>query len=270
MSLAMEKNDTIRWASYLDTGLLQARELDRISSSVPALHLGDAYEIQEEGIRLRQGRGEKIIGYKMGLTSRAKREQMGLDTSIYGVLTDQMQVKGSRFSLQGRIHPKIEPEIAFFIARDLPFRPSATSLVTHDEVLEACSGISAALEILDSRYMGFKYFSLPDVVADNSSSAFFALGEPVRDFRAWDLAHLNMKMSVNGQLAQQALSGEISGNPVHSVIQLCQLLAERGQILKAGSIVLAGAATVAVPLEKGQTISLEVERLPGLSVEVVC
>jgi 2-oxo-3-hexenedioate decarboxylase len=265
--MAMKKDDTLRWANYLDLGLLEARELDRITSTEPSLSLEEAYGIQEEGIRLREGRGEKVIGYKMGLTSKAKREQMGLNTSIYGVLTDRMQVTDGKFQMKGKIHPKIEPEIAFFIAHDLPLNAQGT--VTPEQVLEACSGISVALEILDSRFIGFKYFSLPDVVADNSSSAYFVLGEPVRDFRAWDLSRLEMTMSVNDVPAQKALSGEISGNPIHSVIQLCELLGSRGQTLKAGSIVLAGAATIAVQLEAGQKISLQVDQLPGMSVSII-
>lgn len=244
-----------KWANYLDAGMLEAHELERITAAEPELGLEDAYAIQQAGIRLREARGEKIIGYKMGLTSKAKREQMGLHAPVYGVLTDRMQVRGN-FHLKGTIHPKIEPEIAFLIGKQL------SGKVTESDVLAACSGVAAALEILDSRYKGFKYFSLPDVVADNSSSAWFTVGEFRKDFSGLNLAALGMRMSVNGQLAQQAVSSEISGSPVQSVIQLCELLAGHGKVLPAGSIVLAGAATVAVQLEPGMTVQLDVDSLP--------
>ena len=250
------------WAQYLDAGLREGRELDRITSTDPGLSIEDAYRIQAEGIHLRQARGEKVIGMKMGLTSKAKREQMGLHSPCYGVLTDRMEVRGGSFGLEGTIHPKIEPEIAFHTCREL------AGQVTREQVLEACDWVSSAMEILDSRYVGFKYFSLPDVVADNSSSAWYVLGEPLRDIRSLKLDQLPMRMSVNGAVAQQALSSEISGHPVDSLVQLCALLHAEGRSLPAGSLVLAGAATVAVQLEAGQEIRLDVEGLPPTVVRV--
>ncbi len=262
----MTPDQVQHWAHYLDTGLREARELDRITSTVPDLSLPDAYRIQAAGIALRESRGETRIGLKMGLTSRAKREQMNLHSPVYGVLTHQMQIDSAGFSLRGSIHPKIEPEIAFRIGRELG---GAHKPVTREEALEACTEVMAALEILDSRYVGFKYFSLPDVVADNSSSAWFALGKPTRDFRTLTLERLPMRMSVNGKLAHEALSSEISGHPLDSIVQLCELLAQEGKTLPAGSLVLAGAATLAVGLETGQTIRLDVEGLAPLEVPIL-
>ncbi len=223
----------------------------------------DAYTIQEMGIEHRIQRHEKFVGYKMGLTSEAKRKQMNLDSPLYGVLTDKMQVQnGGAFPLKGSIHPKIEPEVAFLISSELRGK------VSREQILSACSGICACMEILDSRYDQFKYFSMEDVIADNSSSSHFVLGPWLKDFQKLDLANLKMKMSVNGQTVQEGNSKDISGDPVISVIQLCELLAERGQTLPAGSIVLAGAATAAVALEDRQKIELEVEALPKLSVSI--
>ncbi len=223
----------------------------------------DAYTIQEIGIEHRIQHQEKFVGYKMGLTSEAKRKQMNLDSPLYGVLTDKMQVQsGAVFPLKGSIHPKIEPEVAFLISKELHGK------VSREQVLSACSNVCACMEILDSRYDQFKYFSMEDVIADNSSSSHFVLGPWLNDFKNLDLANLKMKMSVNGQMAQEGNSKDISGDPVISVMQLCELLAERGRALPANSIVLAGAATVAVSLENGQKIELEVEGLPKLSVSI--
>jgi 2-oxo-3-hexenedioate decarboxylase len=124
------------------------------------------------------------------------------------------------------------------------------------------------MEILDSRYVGFKYFSLPDVIADNSSSSQFVLGTEVVAPRALDLAALEMVMSVDGQPVERALSSAISGDPVVSVVQLCELLAARGLALPAGSVVLAGAATTAVQLAVGQRIELAVSGLGVVRVDV--
>jgi 2-oxo-3-hexenedioate decarboxylase len=261
--MSLDLHEINRWADYLDLGLVEGRELDRITVTYPNLSLEDAYRIQAEGVKRRENRGETVIGKKMGLTSKAKREQMGLHTPIFGVLTDQMKVTQPEFSIRGKIHPKIEPEIALVTSREL------RGQVSFGEVLESCSGVCAALEILDSRYNGFKYFSLEDVVADNSSSAYFLLGELQPDFRSLQLDRLEMTLSVNGRPVHQAWSKEISGHPVNSVIQLCSLLEAENRSLPAGSIVLTGAATAAVSLEPGQTVSLSVSHLPGVEIRVV-
>ncbi|HLM48665.1 MAG TPA: 4-oxalocrotonate decarboxylase, partial [Myxococcaceae bacterium] len=158
-------------ARLLDQARLEAREIPPLTRQHPDLQLREADAIQAEGLRLRTARGERVVGLKMGLTSEAKRRQMNLESPVYGVLTDRMQVQaGGVIALAQGIHPKIEPEIAFRTSRELGGK------VTRDEVLDACASVFAAMEILDSRYRDFKYFSLPDVVADNSSSSLFVLG----------------------------------------------------------------------------------------------
>ena len=162
-------------ARLLDQARLEAREIPPLTRAHAALSLPEAYAIQAEGIRLRTARGERVVGLKMGLTSEAKRRQMNLDSPVYGVLTDRMQVPaGGMLRLQGAIHPKIEPEIAFRTSRELRGR------ISREQALDACASVFAAMEILDSRYTDFKYFSLPDVVADNSSSSLFVLGTTER------------------------------------------------------------------------------------------
>ncbi|QSQ11062.1 2-keto-4-pentenoate hydratase [Myxococcus landrumensis] len=253
--------DLSELARRLDAARRERREVPPLTNELPELPLSDAYAIQEEGLRLRQADGERVVGLKMGLTSEAKRRQMNLDSPVYGVLTDRMRVAaGGVIALGKSIHPKIEPEIAFRTTRELRGK------VTRDEVLDACASVFVAMEILDSRYRDFKYFSLPDVVADNSSSSLFVLGEVEHPPRAMDLTKLEMKMSVNGAVAQSARSDAISGDPVVSVIQLCELLAQRGQVLPAGSIVLAGAATVAHMLQPGDRVRLDVEGLGSVEV----
>ncbi|PTL84451.1 2-keto-4-pentenoate hydratase [Vitiosangium sp. GDMCC 1.1324] len=250
-------------AQLLDQARLEAREIPPLTRQHTDLSLPDAYAIQAEGIRLRTSRGERVVGMKMGFTSEAKRRQMNLDSPVYGVLTDKMQVpSGGTFRLQGSIHPKIEPEIAFRTSRELRGR------ITREQALEACSSVFAAMEILDSRFVGFKYFSLPDVVADNSSSSHFVPGTTVRPSRELDLPRLQMVMEVNGQRVAEARSDAISGDPLLSVVQLCELLDQRGEALPAGSIVLSGAATAAHMLQPGDKVRLTVEGLGDVSVSV--
>ena len=161
----------------------------------------------------------------MGLTSEAKRQQMNLHSPIYGVLTDKMEIKeGESFSLNESIHPKIEPEIAFYVSKEL------TKDSTPKEIRRACTEIAPALEILDSRFKSFKYFSLEDVIADNASSSHFILGSS----RPWDgeesLNALPMTMIVDGDVVQKGSSEAISGDPVESIVQ--QVKAPRRERIK--------------------------------------
>jgi 2-oxo-3-hexenedioate decarboxylase len=259
----VQKDQLQKIAEELFQARTRAQPVTQYSDRYDQFSRSDAYTIQETGINLRLGCDERIVGMKMGLTSEAKRKQMNLEAPLYGVLTDKMEVKeGEEFQMAGKIHPKIEPEVAFHFTSDLK------GTVTREEVLEACDGVYAALEILDSRYEHFKYFSMEDVISDNSSSAFFILGDKISDFKEIDLANLKMEMKANGDVVQSGNSNAISGDPVVSVIQLCELLAERDQFLEAGSIVLAGAATPAVNLESGMDIELTVEKLGTINFKV--
>ncbi|MCA1829225.1 MAG: 2-keto-4-pentenoate hydratase [Myxococcales bacterium] len=245
--------DADELASVLDEALVAKREIQPLTKTHGEFDLPTAYVVQARGIELRMKRGEKIVGYKMGLTSEAKRKQMSLGAPIYGVLTDAMQIRGE-VRVAGGVHPKIEPEIAFVTAKPLHGR------ISRDEAHAALQSVAPALEILDSRFAGFKYFSLTDVVADNCSSWRFALG-PVSRPKAVD--GLRMRMSVDGRVVQETDSNAISGHPLDSLVQLVAMLPHP---LPAGSIVLAGAATVAEPLRPGVEISLDVESLGSMKV----
>lgn len=259
----MEKALIQKIAKTLHDARLGAQSLPQFSKDIPDFKRVDAYSIQEEGIHLREAAGEKVIGLKMGLTSEGKRKQMNLDAPLYGVLTDKMQVtNGGTYHLTGSIHPKIEPEVAFYIKSELRGK------VSREDVLNATESVCAALEILDSRYEGFKYFSMEDVISDNSSSSHYIMGPQFSDFRSIDLKNLRMQMKVNGETKMEGNSREISDDPVISVIQLAELLSVRGKSIPAGCFVLAGAATAAISLEPGMTVSLEVENLPALSVSI--
>lgn len=254
--------NTNELSERLTQGRLTASPIEQLSKT-QNISRGEAYQIQELGIEARVEAGEKLVGLKMGLTSEAKRKQMNLDSPLYGELTDKMQVPNKGvFKMKGSIHPKIEPEIGFVISREL------SGKVSRGDVLNACSGVFASLEILDSRYNEFKYFSMEDVIADNSSSSHFICSDVLSSFSELDLKDLKMKMSVNGHVVHEGVSSAISGDPVLSVVQLVELLEQRGRTLPEGSIVLAGAATPAVALEPGMKVSLEVDSLPPVFVTV--
>lgn len=258
----MTKELVTQYASVLNTARINAKPIVQLSQNYK-ISRTDAYQMQENQLQLRQTGGEKQIGWKMGLTSEAKRKQMNLDSPLYGFLTDKMQVKNnSEFNIASQIHCKIEPEIAFLISKDLPSHP------TRAQVIECVQAVAPALEILDSRYTEFKYFSMEDVIADNSSSSFFVLGSWQKRFDHFDIKNLKLTMKIDGISKQVGTTEAISGDPAQSVIELCLLLSQRNQILKAGSIVLAGAATAAEELKDGQIVSLEMDHLEKIEIKI--
>lgn len=249
-------------AAIVDDAVMNRTEIDQIAATNPALTMEVAYQIQAASVARRIERGERLVGMKMGLTSRAKMEQMGVHEPIYGRLTSSMILNnGATIQHGDLIHPRIEPEVAFLLKRDL------SGPVTPAEALLAVEGVCAALEIIDSRYRDFK-FTLPDVVADNTSAVLFALGDLVKPPDAVNLGNLGIVMEINGVAVEIGSSAAILEHPARSLAELANMLARRGESLKAGQIVLAGGATAAVAINPGDHIRAVVDELGVAEVRV--
>lgn len=248
------------FAQTLHEARLQKKEIEPLSKVYGDYTLEDSYKVQKRGIDLRLQDGEKIIGYKMGLTSKAKMEQMGLHTPIFGVLTDKMLIpRESAFNLSERVHPKTEPEIYFITNQDL------SGSLDVKNVPAVCEKIGVALEILDSRYQGFKYFSLPDVIADNASASHFVLGDVAPNTSSLDWPSLKIDLLREDVIEETALGSSILGNPLQSLCELVSLLHSEGLTLPKGSIVLAGAATTAIALKPNQVFAATLEKVGRVS-----
>ena len=253
----------IRDLAFLtDTAAERGETIEQLTIKFPNLGVDEAYSIQEQSVERRIERGERLVGMKMGLTSRAKMEQVGVHEPIYGRLTDGMILNdGGTFSLKGRCHPRVEPEVAFIMGRDVH------GPATDAEIAAAVEGVCAALEIIDSRYRDFS-FTLPDVIADNTSASAFVLGGTVRPLDEVNLGNLGIVMEVNGTAAQIGNSSAIYDHPLRSLAELVRMLSRRGQGLRAGQIVLAGGATAAVPLSPGDHIRCIVDELGSTEFRV--
>jgi 2-oxo-3-hexenedioate decarboxylase len=239
-------------AERVDTAAHRAQAIPQFANH-DGLSEAQAYAVQSASIARRLARGECRTGVKMGFTSRAKMLQMGVHDMIWGRLTDGMaEDEGAPVSLKRFVHPRVEPELAFLLARPLPAK------VTLPEALEAVAAIAPALEIIDSRFDDFK-FTLGDVVADNASSSGYVIG-PWRDPRQ-DFANLGLVMSINGAARQIGSTAGILGNPLRSLVAAARLSAAAGEPLQAGWVVMAGGATAAEPLKPGQHVLLEMQGL---------
>jgi 2-oxo-3-hexenedioate decarboxylase len=242
-------------AACVDDAAREAEPIKMLSADIDGIDFEQAYRVQRASIRRRLDRGERLVGMKMGLTSRAKMEQVGVHEPIYGHLTDAMILDdGAAISIADHVHPRVEPELAFVLADDL------RGPITTAQALEAVEGVCAALEIIDSRYKNFE-FTLPDVVADNASSSRFVLGSEMRSPDELELGNLGMAMSVGGEVRQIGSSAAIYEHPARSLAALANMLADVGESLSAGMIVLAGGATAAEHLEAGDRVTLRVDGL---------
>jgi 2-oxo-3-hexenedioate decarboxylase len=239
-------------ARLLDEAAVRAIAVPQVSATIP-LSLEEAYAVQRAGVERRVGRGERVVGVKMGFTSRSKAAQMGVFDVIYGRLTDGMVVEdGGHLDLARFVHPRVEPELAVRLGRPLEGRVGIA------EAWAAVEAVAPALEIIDSRYRDFR-FSLEDVVADNSSSSGFVVG-------AWrerpaDVSNLGIVMECDGRPVQVGSTAAVLGNPVRALAAAVRMLAAAGERLDAGSIVLTGAATPAEPLRPGMAVLAEMEEL---------
>jgi 2-oxo-3-hexenedioate decarboxylase len=221
--------------SSSSAAVLDAAQRDRaaIGQLDLAPDLAAAYRIQRDVVGHRLARGERLVGCKLGFTSKAKMAQMGVSEIIVGRLTDAMQVPdGGDVALDGFIHPRIEPEIAFRLGREVD-----------GDIADCVDAVAPALEIIDSRYRDFR-FSLPDVIADNTSAAGFVVGD-------WqpmpDVADLPVRLIVDGAEVETGSTAAILGHPMRALEELVDLAARYDVALRVGDIILAGAATAAVP-----------------------
>jgi 2-oxo-3-hexenedioate decarboxylase len=243
-------------ASELWTAQLERRDLFRFTAR-QSLDMAQGYQIQDELRRLQLASGDTLVGYKMGLTSKAKMKQMKVESPIWGYLTQSMLLQsGTSFDVTSCIHPKIEPEIAFRTSKDISGALSAKELQHYVD------GVCPALEIIDSRYKDFQ-FELPDVVADNCSAHHFVIGLWQR---MCDLDNLGMVMECDDVLIQAGSSSAILGHPLESLAELTKMLAARGEAIPAHSVILAGAATAAVTLDARHNFCLRVQNLGELTL----
>lgn len=238
-----------------------AREIDPITDSWSDLSVETAYAIQDSSLERRRARGERLVGLKLGLTSRAKQRQMGVAEPLVAWLTDAMAMPaGDPVPLARLIHPRAEPEIAFVLGRDLK-GPGVTAAAAMDAV----RSVTAAVEVIDSRFRDYR-FTLPDVIADNASSCGFLTGPVTRPAAGLDLSLEACLVSLDGQAFHSATGAAVLGHPGEALAHGANLLARRGLKLEAGWLVLTGALTDAVPLRAGSAATFEFTSLGTIAV----
>jgi 2-oxo-3-hexenedioate decarboxylase len=248
-------------ADILITAERERKGIAQISDEHPDIDVATAYRAQQAFVQSKLDAGETFVGYKLGLTSRNKQQAMGLDAPLYGRVTSGMiSTFGEPVRFDRFIHPRVESEIAFLLARDIDAPATVTSVLAATEV------VFGAVDVLDSRYESFQ-FTLSDVVADNASAGAFYLG-PVarRPDELVDLRLLGCVVRVDGEVAMTAAGAAVMGHPAASVAWLANQLVAEGEGLRAGQLIFSGGVTAPVPVQPGGSVTFEFDGLGAIEV----
>jgi len=225
------------------------------------LSIDEAYYVQLHTIQENVKNGQRITGKKIGLTSKAMQEMLGVDEPDYGHLTDAMEVEnGGTVSFNRVLQPKVEGELAFILKEDL-VGPNIASL----DVVQATDVIVPALEIVDSRIKDWK-ITLEDTVADNASSGLYLFGGTPKKITDMDIKQIGMALYKNDELQNTGVGAAALGDPVKCVAWLANKLAKYDITLKAGEIILSGALSAAVDAVPGDYFCAKFADLGEVSV----
>ncbi|MFZ4535160.1 2-oxo-3-hexenedioate decarboxylase [Propionivibrio sp.] len=262
--MKLDQTTIAQLAEHLENAELQAHDVLKITEAHPEMDWDDAYAIQNEILRRKLARGNRVVGLKAGLTSHAKMKQMGVETPCFGFLVDYFSVcEGGEIKMSELIHPKIEPEIAFVLKRAL------TGPGCHiGAVLAATDFVMPGLEIIDSRYRDFK-FDLKSVIADNCSSSRFVLGGQAVPVSELDLRTLGVVMEKNGEAVAIGAGAAVLGHPAAAIAMLANHLGAHGEEIPAGTMILSGGVTEAVAVKAGDHVNLRIQSLGSVNVRFV-
>lgn len=248
--------------------LLQA-EADRtaiapLTTRYPDITVEDAYKIQLENVAVRLAQGRKVIGKKIGLTSKGMQRLLNVGEPDYGHLLDDMLIPEGEPCGRGElIYPRIESELAF-VLKDKLKGPG----VTITDVYRATEGVMPAFEIVDSRIVDWK-IKLADTVADNASSARLVLGGRMLSIKKVDLRLVGMVMEKNGEVVSTGAGAAVWGHPAAAVAWLANKLGAFDIALEAGEIVLSGAVTAAETVSAGDVYTVSFDGLGSLNQRFV-
>jgi 2-oxo-3-hexenedioate decarboxylase len=251
-------------ADIIERAVRERTAIGRLTAIHPELTLDEGYAIQDEVAARRVARGGRVVGAKLGLTSRAKQVQMNVAEPMYGRLfADGFHPANEPFVVSSLIHPRVEPEIVFVMGERL-----AGPGVSTADVIAATRSISCGLEIIDSRYDDFS-FTAADVVADNTSEAKVVMGPISMSPQGLDLALVGLLLEVDGEQVATATGAATMGHPAEAVALLANWLGSRGSAIEAGWTVFSGGLTAAVPLLPGSHVSATFGHLGTVSVRGV-
>lgn len=254
-----------QYGDALYEALVQQQTLPPLTDREPGITLDDAYRISRVFLQRRIAAGERVVGKKIGVTSKPVQDMLGVFQPDFGFLTDTMECPdGAAIPIAGKlIQPRAEGEIAFRLRRGLQ-GPG----VTEQDVLDATATIMPCFEIVDSRIDDWK-IRIQDTVADNASCGVYVFGRHEVDPRDFDLPSLRMTIYKNGERHAEGFGSAVQGNPLTAVAWLANTLGELGIPFNAGEVILSGSLAPLIPVVAGDEMSLEIDGVGGCSCRFV-
>lgn len=239
------------YGAELFAALRARRAVEPLIARDPGLTLDDAYAVSLDFLARRVAEGERVVGKKIGVTSKAVQDMLGVRQPDFGFLTDWMHIEGDiDVDAKALIAPRAEAEIAFILKS-----PLTGPGVTAADVIAATESIAPCFEIVDSRIRDWK-ISIIDTVADNASCGVFVLGEARADPRDHDLPALRVTVTKNGAPLSEGLGGAVQGDPAQAVAWLANTLGAHGVSLDAGDVILSGSLVPLEPAVKGDVFEM--------------
>ena len=240
-----------QYGAELFAALCERRTVAPLIARDAALTIDDAYAISLDFLARRTAEGERVVGKKIGVTSKAVQDMLGVFQPDFGFLTDAMYVDGDiDIAATGLIQPRAEAEIAF-ILKDALVGPG----VTAEQVIAATDAIAPCFEIVDSRIDEWK-ISIVDTVADNASCGVYVLGDERLDPAALDLPGLHVAVTKNGAPLSEGFGHAVQGNPAEAVAWLANTLGAHGVTLDVGDVILSDSLVPLAPAVKGDRFEM--------------
>ncbi len=260
----MDKTLTDQLGDELYQALVSREVIAPLTERHPDITIEDAYHVQQRMIARRLEAGERVVGKKIGVTSRAVMNMLGVYQPDFGYLLDGMIYnEGEAIPANTLIQPKAEGEIAFMLKKDLK-GPGVTAA----DVLAATEGVMTCFEIVDSRIRDWK-IKIQDTVADNASCGVFVLGEALVDPRRVDLNTCGMVLEKNGEIVATGSGAAALGAPANAMAWLANMLGSLDIPLKAGEVILSGSLAAMVPVTAGDNLRVTIGGIGGCSVRFV-
>jgi len=260
----MDQSTIKELGDALYEALIARQPIAPLTATHPEMTIADAYNVQQRMLARRLEKGERVIGKKIGVSSKPVMNMLGVHQPDFGYLLDGMVYnEGESIEIAGLIQPKAEGEIAFLLKKDLQ-GPGVTAA----DVLAATEGVMACFEVVDSRIQDWK-IKIQDTVSDNASCGVFVLGDQLVDLASLDLALCGMVLEKNGEIVVTGAGAASMGHPVNAMVWLANTLGSLGIALKAGDIVLSGAMGAMVPVVKGDNLRMTIGGIGGCSVRFV-
>jgi 2-keto-4-pentenoate hydratase len=262
MTLSAERADKLA-AALFDARATRVA-IPPLTEADPDLTMADGYLVQQGVVRRYLDAGDRVVGYKLGLTSKPMQEMLGVSSPDFApVMASHVLPDGAAVAVSDYIAPKLEAELALVLREELS-GPDCTAL----DVLRAVEGVVASIELVDSRVADWR-IQLPDTVADMASSGSIIVGGRVVPAADIDLRLLGMVFTRDGEVLATGAGAAALGNPAAAVAWLVRTLHLLGASLPAGSIVMTGALHAAVPVAAGETYRAEFDRLGPVTVRIV-